>query len=115
MRTIIWFSVLVFCFVLLSPAYPAQTEDTSQLQAKIADLEKRVSDLEKLLQPMRAQMEQKARQSSLREKFIKRLEKDRQNHTQEQMSEAEKLYQVGNSKWGTPEAIDSLISSLQID
>ena len=43
-----------------------------------------------------------------REKFEKRLALDRMKYTQDQLDDAEKLYQVANNHWGSPEAIQSL-------
>jgi hypothetical protein len=49
-----------------------------------------------------------SRQQTLHQKFAQTMAQDRKNHTQAQLQEAEQLYQVGNKKCGTPEAIESL-------
>jgi len=67
----------------------------------VAALEKRISEMENSLQPVE-------RQRAYRVKFDQRSDLDRKKYTDEQLTEAEKMYQVANSKWGSPEAIESL-------
>ena len=52
-------------------------------------------------------------QLASREKFIQRCELDRKKYTDEQLTEAEKIYQAGDSKWGTPECIEILKQMLE--
>jgi beta-lactamase regulating signal transducer with metallopeptidase domain len=77
------------------------TQEVKQLKAQVAALEKRISEMENSLQPVE-------RQRAYRVKFDRRSDLDRKKYTQEQLTEAEKMYQVANSKWGSPEAIESL-------
>jgi len=75
--------------------------EVKQLKAQVAALEKRISEMENSLQPVE-------RQRAYREKFERRSDLDRKKYTQEQLTEAEKLYEVANQKWGSPEAVESL-------
>ena len=62
---------------------------------------------QRLKQP-KAQPTMNSRQKTLNLRFMQRMAQDRKNYTPKQLDEAEQLYQVGNQKWGTPEAIASL-------
>ena len=79
----------------------------------IAILTYKVARLEKQLEPALARQAMENRQQALREKFAKRTAQDRQKYTQDQLREAEQLYQVANQKWGTPEAAQSLKTLVQ--
>jgi TolA-binding protein len=74
----------------------------------IAHLTQRVAQLEKLVEPLKAQQAMESRQKALGERFVQRMAQDRAKYTPDQMQDAEKLYQVANQKWGTPEAKESL-------
>lgn len=88
----------------------AQTnlDDVAQLRERVTQLEKQVQDITQLLEPYKAQHAAEVRRKALREKFDKKMADDRSKYTQEQLREAEQLYQVANQKWGTPEATESL-------
>ena len=45
--------------------------------------------------------------------FMMRTAQDRGKYTQAQLDDAERLYQVANQKWGTPEAKESLQTMVQ--
>jgi beta-lactamase regulating signal transducer with metallopeptidase domain len=75
-------------------------QEVKQLKAQVAALEKRISEMENSLPPAE-------RQRAYRKKFDQRSELDRKKYTEEQLGEAEKMYLVANSKWGSPEAIES--------
>jgi len=55
-----------------------------------------------------AQTNLNSRQQALHQTFMQTMAQDKRNHTEAELQEAEQLYQVGNKKWGTPEAIQSL-------
>ncbi len=74
----------------------------------IVHLTQRVAQLEKLLEPLMARQVMENRQKALHERFVKRMSQDQQKYTQDQLHEAEQLYQVASQKWGTPEAVQSL-------
>jgi hypothetical protein len=82
--------------------------DVVQLKQRVAQLEKQVREISQLLEPIKAQQASDNRRKALREKFDKKMAEDRSNYTQEQLSEAESLYQVANQKWGSAEAAESL-------
>lgn len=71
-------------------------------------LTQHIMQLEKQLGPVIARQSMENRQNALHEKFAKRFAQDQQKYSQDQLREAEQLYQVANQKWGTPEAISSL-------
>jgi hypothetical protein len=73
----------------------------------------KVNQLEKLMAPVKAQQAAQARQTALREKFAQKMAQDQQKYSQQQLSEAENLYQVANQKWGTLEASNSLQMMIQ--
>jgi hypothetical protein len=58
--------------------------------------------------PGKPQAEQQARQRAYRERFDRRRELDRKKYTDEQLTEAENMYQAADRKWGTPECIEGL-------
>jgi hypothetical protein len=76
-------------------------QQIAQLKVRVADLEKRMSELERL-SPLQA------RQRAYHERFERRSELDRTSHTQQQLTEAEGLYQEAAKKWGSPECIEKL-------
>ena len=73
----------------------------------------RVSQLEKLMTPVKMQKVAQARQTALRAKFDLKMAHDQQKYSQQQLNEAEQLYQVANRKWGTLEASNSLQTMIQ--
>lgn len=107
-KTII--SGILLCTLAASAPLHAQnnSNDTAALNQRVAQLEKQVAEMSRLLEPLRAQQAADNRRKVLRAKFDQRLAADRARHTQEEMREAENLYQVANQKWGTPEATESL-------
>jgi hypothetical protein len=82
--------------------------DVAALNQRVAQLEKQVAEMSQLLEPLRTQQAADNRRKVLRAKFDQRLAADRAKHTEEEMRDAEGLYQVANQKWGTPEATESL-------
>jgi len=73
----------------------------------------KVAQQEKELKPVKAQQAMQNRQNALREKFMEKMRQDRQKYTQEQLRDAEQLYQVANQKWGTLEASNNLQTMIQ--
>ena len=59
-------------------------------------------------EPPKGQPAMNSSQKALHERFVQRMAQDRNNYTQQQLNEAEQLYQVANKKWGTPEVVESL-------
>jgi hypothetical protein len=92
----------------------AASEPTSaQLAQRVTELEKQVKELSEVLEPLKAQQSAESRRKALRARFDQKMAQDRAKYTQEQLGEAEKLYQVANQKWGTPEATDSLHAMME--
>ena len=103
--------------LLLASATPllAQTnnDDLAQLKQRVTLLEKQVQDMSQLLEPVRAQQEAEKRRQAAREKFTAKMAQDQAKYTQQQLNEAEALYQVANKQWGSPESTESLQSMIQ--
>ena len=73
-----------------------------------AFLAHKVALLEKRPQPVKAQPALNPQQQMLHQKFLERMAQDRQKYSNQQLGEAEEMYQVANKKFGTPEANASL-------
>lgn len=82
--------------------------DDQQLEQRIAALEKEVADLKEALAPVidQARMEQiVAEQHSA---ATKRMRRDSEIYSREELQEIENLYQVANKQWNSQEGKDSL-------
>jgi hypothetical protein len=114
MRNLILAGMLMSGLVATSPVL-AQTSssEVEQLKQRVAQLEKQVAEISKVIEPLKAQQAAEIRRQALREKFEKKAAQDQAKYTQEQLREAEQLYQVANRKWGTPEANESLDTMLK--
>jgi hypothetical protein len=88
-------------------AQPAPDE-LGQLRQRVTRLEQQVQEMTRLLEPLKAQQTQDSHRRVLREKFDKKMAQNRSKYKAEQLREAEELYQVGNQKWGSAEASESL-------
>jgi DNA repair exonuclease SbcCD ATPase subunit len=88
----------------------AQTnvDELAQLRQRVTQLEQQVQQISQILEPIKAQQALENRRNALRAKFDKKLAQDQEKYSPEQLRDAEKLYQVANQKWGTPEASESL-------
>jgi hypothetical protein len=73
----------------------------------------KVNQLEKLMTPVKAQQAAQARQAALRVKFDQKMAQDQQKYSQQQLNDAEQLYQIANRKFGTLEASNSLQTMIQ--
>lgn len=102
--------VILMAGIAMTPPLFAQAnaDDVAQLKERVAQLEKQVQEISQLLQPLKAQQAADAHRKAFREKFEKKMAQDREKYTQEQLRDAENLYQVANQKWGSPEATESL-------
>ena len=97
-----------------SPLFAQETaSEVDELKQRVERLEKQVEELSRFLEPLKAQQSSENRRKALREKFQQKMDQDRKNYSQEQLREAERLYQVANQKWGTPEATESLQTMIQ--
>jgi DNA repair exonuclease SbcCD ATPase subunit len=101
--------ILVLTAAASAPLFAQnQDDDIAQLKQRVAQLEKQVQEMSQLIEPLKAQLAAEKRRKALREKFDRKMEKDSQKYSREQLNEAEQLYQIANQKWGTPEAAGSL-------
>jgi hypothetical protein len=109
MRNTIIVGILMSGIAATSPLFAqGNADDVAQLKQRVAQLEKEVREISQLLEPLKAQQTADTRRKALRERFEKKMAQDRAKYTQEQLRDAENLYQVANQKWGTPEATESL-------
>lgn len=109
MRNVIAVGILISGLVATSPLFAqANADEVVQLKQRVAQLEKQVREISQLVEPLKAQQAADNRRKALRERFDKKMAEDRGKYSQEQLREAEQLYQVANQKWGTPEAAESL-------
>lgn len=92
-----------------SPAFcQINTNDVAKLTGRVDQLEKQVQEITQRLNQANAQSTPNNRQNALRARFLQRIALDRNNYTEQQLDEAEQLYQVANKKFGAPEAVESL-------
>ena len=109
MRNTIIVGILMSGMAASAPLFAqGNADDVAQLKQRVAQLEKQVQEISQLLEPLKAQQAADNRRKALRERFEKKLAQDRDKYTQEQLRDAENLYQVANQNWGTPEATESL-------
>jgi TolA-binding protein len=100
----------VLLFVAPAAMLRAAESKDSQIQAleeRVRQLENRVKQLEKAA-PAETGGTSTANRATLRERFVARGEQDRAAYTAEERGEIERLYQVANRQWRSPEAKESL-------
>jgi hypothetical protein len=114
MRNAIVAGILMSGMAVGSPLFAqAGADDVAQLKQKVLQLEQRIQQIEQLVGPLKAQQASENRRKAFRERFDKKMAHDREKYSAEQLREAEKLYQVANQKWGTPEATESLQTMIE--
>jgi hypothetical protein len=114
MRSLIIAGILMSGMAASSPVYArANADDMAQLKERVTQLEKQVQEMSRILEPLKGQQSADARRKALRDKFDKKMAKDQAKYSAEQLRDAEKLYQVANQKWGSPEATESLQTMIQ--
>jgi TolA-binding protein len=79
-----------------------------ELAARVQQLEQRVRQLEELILPSKDDLQARARSARLRRLFEARQEQDQRAYSVQEREEIERLYQVANRQWNSPEARDSL-------
>jgi uncharacterized small protein (DUF1192 family) len=101
-------AVVVFLALITSHS----ASKVEKLERRIANLERTVNRLEaqvaKMSQADTAKKELLANKSKQRNKARARFQQDYKTYSRSQRREIEKLYQVANRKWKTPEARKSL-------
>ena len=104
MRNTILAGILAIGLVGCTDNGKQKANDVAQLKQRVAQLEEQVQQMSQLLEPFKAQQ----RTKMLRERFERKMAQDQAKYTQDQLRDAERLYQIANQKWGTPEATESL-------
>ena len=89
-------------------AEESQTASIQELADKVRKLEERVDQLEKIVHVKKEDAQANTQTADRRERVRKRFEQDRATYSIEELREIEKLYQIANDKWDSPEAKDSL-------
>jgi hypothetical protein len=114
MRNTIVVGILMLGMAAVLPVC-AQTngDEVARLTQRVVQLEKQVQEISQLVEPLKAQQAADNRRKVLRERFEKKMAQDQEKYTAEQLREAERLYQVANQKWGSPEANESLQSMIK--
>lgn len=95
-----------------NPAFAAGAVE----EAKIAALENRVKQLEDRVAQLEGAASKRSaessaadsRRSNLRELFVARIDQDRSTYSDDELREIERLYQIANREWNSPEAKESL-------
>jgi hypothetical protein len=86
----------------------ANADKATQLTHRVAQLEQQVQEMSQILEPIKAQQAIDNRRKALGQRFTQKMAQDRVKYTDEQLREAEQLYQVANRNWGSAEATESL-------
>jgi TolA-binding protein len=85
----------------------------AELEQRVEQLEKRVASLEKALAAQARASPADTARAALRSKAQARLRQDAQKYSREQLSDAERLYQVANKQFGSDAARASLNEMIQ--
>lgn len=97
-RTIIAIIIASACIANASP----------NLEQRVAELEKEVAELKTALAPVLAEAKEKEIVTQQRTEAKKRMRKDSEVYSRDELREIEKLYQVANKQWRSQEGKDSL-------
>jgi TolA-binding protein len=109
-RRILTFAGLMMAGVSGTGAWAGGPQDR-QIQAlteRVQALEDRIARLEGRAPAQEANAQSPAAATDLRTRVKKRFELDRTLYSQEQLKDVERLYQVANKQWDSPEAKESL-------
>jgi hypothetical protein len=91
----------------------ANTKEIAGLEQRVARLEQQVQEITQSQAAKPEMQTADRRRQELHKEFDKRMARDRAKYTPKQLQDAEKLYQVANQKFGTPEATASLRKLIQ--
>jgi outer membrane murein-binding lipoprotein Lpp len=106
-RRAILCAALALATTLVSGGCKTQEQaDVNQLKANLADMQKRMAALEKVVEP-------RERQVAYRERFDHRNDLDRRKYSEQELSEAENLYQAAEREWGSPKCLEGLRQMLE--
>lgn len=81
-----------------------ESKEVLELRRKIKSLEDRVAKLEEIISAKENKDQSPPNLADLRERVKKRFEQDQETYSQEELKEIERLYQVANKEWNSPEA-----------
>ncbi len=95
-------------FAAPSMVSAADNPPATGLEERVARLEKRLDELETRLAPVAEKQKSEDHRAALARRARERWAEDNSRFTKEQLAEIEKLYQVANRQWRTPEAKASL-------
>ncbi|MCG6156940.1 tetratricopeptide repeat protein [Rubinisphaera margarita] len=87
---------------------PAQADEDADLAARVRQLEERLESLEKKLEPMLKEQNREDLVVRQRTAARERMRQDVETYTREDLQSIERLYQVANDNWQSPEAVESL-------
>lgn len=105
MRGYIPVSVMMIVLVSSGMILPADdSKEALELKEKIKSLEDRVSKLEEIISCKENNGQSRQKSLELSERVKKRFEQDQATYTKEELMEVERLYQVANKEWNSPEA-----------
>ncbi len=82
--------------------------DEQQLEERIAALEKEVAELKAALAPVIEQAETEQIVAGQRDAARRRMRRDAEVYSRDELQEIENLYQVANKQWNSQEGKDSL-------
>jgi TolA-binding protein len=85
-----------------------QDRQIQALTERVQSLEARVARMEQLAPAQESNAPAPAQSTDLRTRVRQRFELDRTLYSQEQLMDIERLYQVANKQWDSPEAKESL-------
>ncbi|MFZ2655761.1 MAG: tetratricopeptide repeat protein [Victivallales bacterium] len=81
-----------------------ESKEVLELKGKVKSLEDRVAKLEEIISTKENKDQSPRNSADLRERVKKRFEQDQATYTKEELMEVERLYQVANKEWNSPEA-----------
>jgi hypothetical protein len=112
--------VVVSCAALLLAPVTLRAQNADDRDKRIADLEERVKQLEQKVAELSGQKRDQPTGKASREiidahirSARERMAQDRRKYSEEQLREAEELYQVANNNWRTAAARENLEKMVQ--
>jgi len=100
--------LVVLTTILACSATIGRADELADLKARVAAMEARLADLENSLKPVIAQVQSADRRVQQQREARRRMQRDLDAYTEQELREIESLYQVANKKWQTEEARASL-------
>ena len=105
MRRLILVSVMMIALASSGISLIAdESKGVLELKEKVKSLEARVAKLEEIISSGENKDQSPRNSSDLRERVKKRFEQDQSTYSKEELMAIERLYQVANKEWNSPEA-----------